>query len=101
VNSDGAITAAAKDTVPPDNPLHLFERFPIDLAPLLIQFTEGINHLIGRHVLGIFAVGHVEKAALRTQTAMDTVGQEAFHFALFPIQDLFNFSRIHGFLLQV
>jgi hypothetical protein len=101
VNSNGTITPAAKNAVPPDNPLHLFERFPIDPAPLLIQFPEGIDHLIGRHILGIFAVGHVEEAAFRTQAAMSTVGQEAFHFAFLPIQYLLDFFRIHRSLFYV
>jgi len=33
-------------------------------------------------------MGHVEEAAFRTKTAMDTVGQKALHFAFLPIQHL-------------
>ena len=85
----------------PDDSLHRLQGLPADLSPFLIESPERMDHFIGGHVLGVFVVGHVEKAAFRTKAAMDTMGQKAFHFAFLPIQHLFDFFRFDRSLFLV
>ena len=101
MNPNGAIAAAAEDAISPDDSLHLFQSLPADLSPFLVKSPERLDHLIGRHVLGLFVMGRVEKAAFGTKTAMDTVGQKTFHLAFIPIQHLLDLFRFDGSLFLV
>jgi hypothetical protein len=72
MNTDGAITTAAKYTVSPHNALHFRQKLPVDLTPFSIQFAQGIDCLIRGHVLRVFIVGHIEEAAFGTKATMGT-----------------------------
>ena len=96
VNPDRAITTPAQNAVSPNNAFDALQKAPIDSPLLLIQLSQGVDGLVRRHVLRVFVVGHVQEAAFCTETAMGTVRQEAFHFALLSIQCGSNFPCVNG-----
>ena len=94
MNANRTITATTEHTVPPHDPLDLHQKMTVHLAPLLIQSSQGLDGLIGGHVLRIFVVGHIEETAFCAEAAVGAMGQISFHLAFFLIEHLFNLFRI-------
>ena len=83
VNPKGTVTTSAQHTILPDELLHPFQKVTVYLAPFFIQLAQGINHLIGRHVMGILVITHKKKTALRTQGTACAGSKAEFHSGFF------------------
>ena len=40
-------------------------------------------------------MGHIKETTLSTEAAVDAVGEESFHFSLFPFQHLLDLVPVH------
>ena len=97
MNAYRTIAAATKHTVPPHNSLDLHQEWTVHLAPFLIQSSQGLDGLVGRHIFRILIMGPVKETALCAEAAMSTVGEIALHLALFLREHLCNLLRIDRF----
>jgi hypothetical protein len=82
INPEGTVATTTQHTVFPDEIFHLFQLGPVHLPPFLVEFAEGMNHLVRRHVLRILVITNKKKTAFRTEGAACTCGKAEFHPAL-------------------
>ncbi len=97
MNADGTVTAAAKHAISPDDSLDLRQKLSVHLAPFLIQSSQGVNRLIGGHVLRVLMMRPIQKTAFSAETAVGAMGQVPLHFAFSSIQHLSDLFRINRF----
>ena len=96
IDPDRAITAAAEDTVAPDDSLHALKGLPVHLPFLLIQFSQRVDDLVRGHVLRVSLMGHEQEATLGAETAVNTVGEKTLHFLFSALQYRFDLGCIDG-----
>jgi hypothetical protein len=96
IDSNGTVAAATENAISPDDLLNPLQKMSVHRPLFLIQLAQRLNRFVGGHVLRIPVVRREEEAAFRTETAMDTVRQKAFHLLFLLIQHSSDFFLIDG-----